>query len=77
MHSEKVGAFRANKSQRGGGAFFAAHTRTALIYGSTLRGLLKMFERGWGWGSDSLESSRKLQIHWPIPLPYVNLNTLQ
>ena len=55
MHSEKVGAFRANKSQKGGGAFFAAHTRTALIYGSTLRGLLKMFERGWGWGSDSLE----------------------
>ena len=33
MHSEKVGAFRANKSQRGGGGlFFAAHTRSALIW---------------------------------------------
>ena len=31
MHSEKVGAFRANKSQKGG-LFFAAHTRTALIW---------------------------------------------
>ena len=32
MQSEKVGAFRANKSQKGG--FFVAHrsTRTALIW---------------------------------------------
>ena len=30
MHSEKVGAFRANKSQKG--ELFAAHTRTALIW---------------------------------------------
>ena len=31
VHSEKVGAFRANKSQKGG-LFFAAHTRTTLIW---------------------------------------------
>ena len=31
MHSEKVGAFRANKPQKGG-LFFAAHRSTALIW---------------------------------------------